>query len=411
MAILPGIDSVSFQIAWRCLRRHPSRKRVAFSTVVSIAGVALGVSALVVVMGVLDGLEHFITESVVNVDASLAVLPAGTGVVPDDPSFIESLLELPEVASAVPYIQGEAIARLPARNLETGCLVRGVPTDAPLFPGVDSLMAWGSCTLDGTDGLPGVIMGLYLAEQFMHASGDTIVFFPPRSLFSGRSSSARAVLTGAVETGLPANDRNLAWVPLHVAARMFLPGGGLSGIQVTPSERCDEETARKALEAFLPDSLMVMTWKQRNPALAASMQLERLGSMAALLLITLVATFNIMGTVARSVVERRRDIAVLRAMGGSDALVARIFLWEGVFVGLTGALLGVALGLLGCHILSSTGLVSLPDVYSFHDNLPVRVSVTSTLIAALAAVAMSILSAMIPAGKAASMDPVAVLRK
>jgi len=107
---------------------------VAFSTVVSVAGVALGVSALVVVMGVLDGLEHFITESVVNVDASLAVLPAGAGVVPDDPGFMESLLELPEVASAVPYVQGEAIARLPARNIETGCLVRGVPADAPLCP-------------------------------------------------------------------------------------------------------------------------------------------------------------------------------------------------------------------------------------------------------------------------------------
>lgn len=407
----PVLDSVSFRIAWRCLRRHPSRKRVAFSTVVSVAGVALGVSALVVVMGVLDGLEQFITDSVVSVDASLAVLPAGTGVVPDDPGFIGSLLELPEVASAVPYIQGEAIARHPARNIETGCLVRGVPTGVPLFPGIDSLMVWGSCALADTGGLPGVIMGLYLADEFMHGQGDTIIFFPPRSLFSGRSSSARTVFTGAVETGLPANDRNLAWVPLSVASRMFMPGGGLSGIQVTPSANCDEETARKALEAFLPDSLQVMTWKQRNPALAASMQLERLGSMAALLLITLVATFNIMGTVARSVVERRRDIAVLRAMGGSDALVARIFLWEGAFVGVTGALLGVGIGLLGCHILSSTGLVTLPDVYSFHDNLPVMVSATSTLIAALAAVAMSILSAMIPAGKAASMDPVAVLRK
>lgn len=406
-----SFDSISWRIAWRCLRRHPSRKRVAFSTVVSIAGVALGVGALVVVMGVLDGLERFITESVINVDATLAVLPAGTGVVPDEPGFIQLLLELPEVGSAVPYIQGEAIARLPARNLESGCLVRGVPMDAPLFPGIDTLMSWGSPALVDPQGRDGVIMGLYLAEEFMHSSGDTIVFFPPRSLFSGSSGSARAVLVGAVETGLPANDRNLAWVPLHLAARMFLPRGGLSGVQITPAANYGEEAVRQALEAVLPDSLQVLTWKQRNPALAASMELERFGSLAALLLITLVATFNIMGTVARSVVERRRDIAVLRSMGGSDALVARIFLWEGVFVGVTGAVAGVALGLLGCHILSSTGLVSLPDVYSFHDNLPVAISIRGTLIAALAAVAMSVLSAIIPAGKAASMDPVAVLRK
>ncbi len=411
MGLRSGFDSVSWRIAWRCLRRHPARKKVAFSTIVSIAGVALGVAALVVVMGVLDGLEHFITESVTSVDASLAVLPAGSGVVPDDPGFMENLLELPEVESAVPYIQGEAIARLPARNLESGCIVRGVPVDVPLFPGIDTLVSWGSPSLVGPDGGPAVVMGLYLAEEFMHSSGDTIVFFPPKSLFSGSVGSARAVLLGAVETGLPANDRNLAWVPLPVAARMFLPSGGLSGIQVTPSSAYGEEAARRALEAFLPDSLQVLTWKQRNPALAASMKLERLGSMAALLLITLVATFNIMGTVARSVVERRRDIAILRAMGGSDSLVARIFLWEGVFVGVTGAAIGVALGLLLCHILSSTGLVSLPDVYSFHDNLPVRVSPLNTLVAALSAVAMSILSAMVPAGRAASLDPVAVLRK
>jgi len=237
------------------------------------------------------------------------------------------------------------------------------------------------------------------------------VFFPPRSLFSGNDRSARAVLSGAVETGLPSNDRNLAWVPISMAAGMFLPAGGFSGIQVTPVPGSGDDDAARAIRAVLPDSLQVLTWRERNPALAASMKLERLGSMAALLLITLVATFNIMGTVARSVVERRRDIAVIRSMGGSDSLVTGIFLWEGVFVGLTGACAGVVIGLLGCHLLSSTGLVTLPDVYSFHDNLPVRISPTSVAVAALAAVIMSVLSALVPAARAASLDPVTVLRK
>ncbi|MCK7489113.1 MAG: hypothetical protein MZU79_01855 [Anaerotruncus sp.] len=137
-----------------------------------------------------------------------------------------------------------------------------------------------------------------------------------------------------METGLPANDRNLAWVPLsgggpHVHARRrverYSGHSGETGAMKRPQDRLSRPSC--------PIRSPCMTWKQRNPALAASMKLERLGSMAALLLITLVATFNIMGTVARSVVERRRDIAVLRAMGGSDTLVARIFLWEGVFVG------------------------------------------------------------------------------
>lgn len=411
MASMQTFNPVSWRIAWRYIRRHPSRKRMAFSTVVSVAGVALGVAALVVVMGVLDGLERFITESVVSVDASLAVVPSGTGVVPDDPAFLEALKELPEVASAVPYIQGEAIARLPSRNLEAGCLVRGIPTDVPLFPGIDSMISWGSPALEDPGDGPLVVMGLYLAEQFMHSSGDTVVFFPPRSLFSGSGGGARAVLSGAVETGLPSNDRNLAWVPIALAARMFLPSGGLSGVQVTPAPGFRDDDAARAVRNLLPDSLQVLTWRERNPALAASMKLERLGSMAALLLITLVATFNIMGTVARSVVERRRDIAVIRAMGGSDSLVTGIFMWEGVFVGITGACAGVALGLLGCHLLSSTGLVTLPDVYSFHDNLPVIISPGSVAAAALAAVAMSVLSALVPAARAASLDPVTVLRK
>lgn len=408
---MPGPDSISWRIAWRCLRRHPSRKRVAFSTVVSIAGVTLGVAALVVVMGVLDGLEDFITESVINVDASLAVMPAGIGVVPDHPGFLEDLLALPQVGSAIPYIQGEAIARLPSRNLEAGCLVRGVPPDIPLMPGIDTLLAWGSPSLTDDRGGPGVIMGLYLAEEFMHSSGDTIVFFPPKSLFSGGTASSRAVMVGAVETGLPANDRNLAWVPLALASRMFLPGGGLSGIHVTPAPGYSDEEARQALDSYLPDSLIVLTWQQRNPALAASMKLERIGSMAALLLITLVATFNIMGTVARSVVERRRDIAVLRALGGSDGMISRIFIWEGAFVGITGAVMGVSLGLLGCSILASTGIVSLPDVYSFHDNLPIRVSPAGVALAALAAVVMSVVSALIPAGRAARLEPATALRQ
>jgi lipoprotein-releasing system permease protein len=157
--------------------------------------------------------------------------------------------------------------------------------------------------------------------------------------------------------------------------------------------------------------MVVLTWQQRNPALYASLKLESLGAFAAILLITLVASFNITGTIARSVVERRRDIAVLKAMGAGGKLVMRVFLWEGLLVGLTGAFSGILLGLAGCWLIGSTGIIQLPDVYSFHESFPMKVSFSEVFAAGAVAVLISLAAALIPAARASGQEPAKGLRQ
>jgi len=402
------MNSLSWHLAWRYLRRHPRRKHLAFSTVVSVAGVTLGVGALIIVMSVLSGLEGFIEESVITVDAPLTILPENGGSFTLSDSVVSIIGSMEGVELVSPYVQGEAILRMPSRGVDTGCRVRGVDPEREFSDGrmLDEL-SYGELSLTAPDGGEGMLMGLYLAEQFYHSVEDTIFLFPPKAFFSSRGHAiGRAVLNGALETGLPVNDETLAYVHIDLARRMYLPEGGFSGIKVYPAGDFTVEQVTAALTPLLPEGVSVRTWRELNPDLTASMKLERMGAFLALLLITLVATFNIMGTISRSAIERRKDISVMKAMGAGDRLIFRIFLWEGVIVGMAGIFLGTVLGLTGCWVIGSTGLITLPDVYSFHQNIPVRVSAPQIALVATMAFLLSLGSGILPAMKAAGMDPV-----
>lgn len=402
------MNYLSLHLAWRYIRRHPRRRHMAFSTVISVAGVALGVGALITVMGVLGGLEDFIEESVITVDAPLVILPDSSDSFQMSDSLLQVLEGDPSVEHISPYIQGEAIIRLPSRGVDSGCRVRGIQPERELsFGQLSDKLSYGEPVLVTPDGHDCIIMGLYLAEQFFHSVGDTLYIFPPRAFFSSRGYAiGRVILSGAVETGLPINDETLAYVDFDLARRMYLPQGGYSGVQVFPKEGSSISRTASHLSGLLPEGVSIRTWKELNPDLTASMKLERMGAFLALLLITLVATFNIMGTISRSAIERRKDISVMKAMGARNRLIFRIFLWEGIMVGIAGVVLGFALGLGGCWLLGNTDIVQLPDVYSFHENIPVRIALSQVLVVGFLAFLLSLASGVLPAMKAAALDPV-----
>ncbi|MCK5063670.1 MAG: ABC transporter permease [Candidatus Fermentibacteraceae bacterium] len=402
------MNSFSWHLAWRYLRRHPRRNRFAFSTVVSVAGVTLGVGALVIVMGVLTGLENFIEESVITVDSPVTIMPDSGNVLHLTDDLLAKIEILPSVSVISPFIQGEAIIRLPSRGVDAGCRIRGVDEDREFTTGMMSnKLSYGELTLSTPEGNDCIIMGIYLAEEFFHSVGDTLFLFPPKAFFSSRSHAiGRAILSGAVETGLPVNDETLAYIPLDLARRMYLPDGGYSGINIRPSEGFTAEETVADIRELLPVSASIKSWKELNPDLTASMKLERMGAFLALLLITLVATFNIMGTISRSAIERMSDISVLKAMGATNNLIFRVFLWEGALVGVIGVVLGLIIGLVCCWVIGETNIIQLPDVYSFHEKIPVRVLIPEVVLVGFIALLLSIGSGILPAMKAARLDPV-----
>jgi len=358
-------------------------------------------------MGVLTGLEDFITESIVKVDSPLTILPADGNVLILPDSLIDKINELPSVRKISPFIRGEAIVRLPSRKIDYGCRIMGIAPDSDFLENaMTSERSYGPTKLLTEDGENGIIMGIYLADHFYHASGDTVYIFPPAAFFSSRGGAVgKAVILGAVETGLPVNDENLAWIPLELAQRIYLPRGGYSGFNLYPADDANIEHVITELETLLPETAIISTWQEQNPGLTASMKLERMGAFLAILLITLVATFNIMGTISRTAVERRVDISVLKAMGAQNKLIFRIFLWEGVLVGTIGVLFGLCIGLGGCWILGSTDFIQLPDVYSFHEHIPVSTVPMNIILISTIAFVLSALSGIIPAMKAAKLNP------
>lgn len=405
------MGSLPARLAARYIRRHPERRSVSLASLVSVAGVALGAGALIVVMSVLSGLEGFIARSVTSAGAPLEVVPSSGAPLLGAEALSSLLSALPSVESVEQFVEGEAILRIPSRDIETACRMRGVPPGGGFARSLDGSLVYGTLDLRAGDGFPGLVTGLYLAEDLYHPLGDTILILPPRSFFgSSGFTVGRAVLTGAVETGLPANDRSLAFIPIDLAGRLFLPSGGCTGLSVGVAAGADPRETASGIRGILPESLEVTTWQDRNRSLAASMQLERAGSFAAILLISLVAAFNIAGTISRSVVERRRDIAILRAMGAGRSLVLGVFMLEGLIVGGLGMVLGLAGGLAGAWLVGSTGVFTLPDVYSFHDRIPVEVDPLMVAAVCLSSITLSVAASLLPAMRAASSDPVGALR-
>lgn len=364
-------------------------------------------------MGILSGLENFIEESVITVDAPLSVMPDSGSSFQMSDSLLNELECLASIGSISPFIQGEAIIRLPSRGVDSGCRVRGVDPEREFTNGIsEDQLSYGELVLSTPEGDDCILMGLYLAEQFYHSVGDTMYVFPPMAFFSSRGHAiGKVILSGALETGLPVNDETLAYTPLDLARRMYLPGGGYTGIKLYPAEGFSPEQTAEAASLLLTEGMSIKTWKELNPDLTASMKLERMGAFLALLLITLVATFNIMGTIARSAIERRKDISVMKAMGANNRLIFSIFLWEGIYVGAAGIILGFAIGFFGCWLIGDTGLIQLPDVYSFHENIPVKISILRTALVGFFAFLLSLASGILPAMKAAGLDPVKGLER
>ncbi|MBC8428627.1 MAG: ABC transporter permease, partial [FCB group bacterium] len=254
---------LSWFLAWRYLKRHPRRKHIAFSTVVSIAGIALGVGALIIVMGILTGLEDFITESIIKVDSPLTVLPGDGNVLNIPDSIVEQIEAHPLVRTITPFISGEAIVRLPSRNIDYGCKIMGIASDSDFLDNViESSRYYDLEELTTGDGTDGIIMGIYLMDHFYHAKGDTVYIFPPSAFFSSRGGAiGKAVILGAVETGLPVNDENLAWIPIELAQRIYFPSGGYSGFNIHPTAGTNIDQVITELEIILPATVVVSPWQ------------------------------------------------------------------------------------------------------------------------------------------------------
>ncbi len=431
-------------IAFRYLRSKRQTRFVSLITYISVSGVLVGVAALVIVLSLFNGFESEVRERIIGERAHINVYSLlGDGAITGHDALIDVILSVDEVVSAAPYVLEKAVcAPVPTtRNAAAGVIVHGLDiTSGRLATNLEENIAFGTMDLtaapsppgpDGPEGspLPGIVLGRGLADQLGIVVGEKVALgnIQGFSLTSALTPYIRPYrVTGISETGFYEYDASSAYVSLAEARKLFKLGDDVNGIAVRVADRNEagriSEEIEAALNRHVEESIessvasspsvayFTVDWMQRHKGLFRWMTLEKWGSFAILNLIILVAAFNIASTLIMVVLEKTRDIGILKSMGATAASITRVFIIQGSVVGVIGTLLGCAIGFVLCWTQRTFEFIALPpDIYLI-DALPVRVDPLDFVSVALGSMLICVLAAVYPARKAAGLVPVEAIR-
>lgn len=407
-------------IARRYLTGRRSFSLITKITGISVAGVAIGVAALIVVLSVMNGFFTFVRDMLVSLDPHVRVVSATAEGLEARDSLLVSIEGVEGVVSASAFVEGKALLsynRDEAFNKVV--VVRGVDSqrDETLGKAV-AATGFGTNDLSRRDGRPGVVLGRRLGERLVltpaggtrEASRVSLLSAPAleRTLTRvlGPPRVAAFEVRGLYELEA-VYDESFVFVDLAEGQRMFRMGDRVNGIDV----RLDDIDRAGEVQAVLrrnldPEQFEVLTWYDLQESLYAVMRLEKWGAMAVLALIIVVAAFNIVGSLTMIVVEKRRDIGVLRAMGVPAAGIRSIFLADGLLIGLAGGGIGLVLGLGLSFLQLRYQLVPMMGSDSFLiDAYPVSIEAPDVIAIALIAIALCVLASIYPAGRASRIEP------
>ena len=407
--------SLPYQIfvGLRYLRAKRRHRTISVNTAISIAGVALGVTALVTVLSVMTGFQEDLRRKILGVNAHVVVMDYG-GVLKDADRVVEALADEPNVLAWSPFVLGQVM--LSAGKRVHGVVVRGIdPARERKTTDLLENLVEGSVEFPPrSDGVPpGIILGKDLARTLGVGLDDDVKMISPLGALGPMGMLPRVKtfrVTGVFEAGMFEYDANLCYIDLPSAQSFLNMDGGLTGIELKLDDVYAARDVAERLQARLGFPFYARDWVRMNKNLFAALKLEKMVMFVILTLIVLVAAFNIVGTLVMIVIEKSRDIAILKTMGATNRGIMAIFMTQGVIVGLTGTVLGLLGGFALCLVLGETNLIALPgDVY-YLDHLPVIMKFSDFAAVAAAAMAISFLATVYPSYQAAKMDPVEPLR-
>src|SRR5215475_3135035 len=380
-------------IGLRYLRAKRREGFISLITFIATGGVAIGVMTLNVVLAVMTGFEEDLRDRILAFTPHVLVTGYGTSM-PDDPAVVPRLRALPGVVVAEPYVQGQAMLAS-AANI-AGVMARGVPPSGGgvidfarhLRAGsIDDLATQHEVRRDASGAtvtLPGIILGKELARQLDVQPGD------PVSL---------------VDAGMIEYDSSLAYLSLADAQRFFDLGDAVSGIEVRTGDLGHADATAVAIASAVGFAYQVRSWKQINYNLFSAILLEKTVYFVVLLLIVLVAAFNIVATLVMVVMEKHKDIAVLKSMGATRAAIAQIFIYKGLVIGGVGTAIGSAAGLALCELLRRYG-VPLPKDVFYVSTVPVKIYPEYFALVVAVSLAICLLATLYPARQASRLVPV-----
>ena len=402
-------------IGIRYLKAKRRRKGISLNTLISIGGITVGVAALIATLAVMTGFSEEIRNKILGANAHIVVTDAAGADIAPYRTLLAQVEATPHVLAAAPFILKQVL--LSAREHAVGVVLRGIdPAREGRVTDIQKNIIEGHLAdlvaSQTGDPRPGIVIGRELATRLSVFQGDEIHVVSP----VGESGSALGAIpkirkfrvAGIFDSGMLEYDTALVYISIEAAQDFFNMPDVVSGIQIKTDDIFATDRIADAITTHLSPLYVARDWMQLNRNLFSALKMEKTMMFIVLALIVLVASFNIVSTLMMTVIEKTREIAILKAMGATRESIMRIFMLEGVVIGLIGVVIGLPLGLSICAAIQR--FYRLPgDVY-YITHFPVRVLPLDVALVSCSAILIGLLATLYPSWQAARMDPVEALR-
>jgi lipoprotein-releasing system permease protein len=410
------------------LRYLRSRRRELFVSLIAVIaclGIAIGVMTLCIVMAVMTGFEEDLRDRILGFNPQIVLLSHG-GPLRDHDEVLEKVRKVSGVVAAAPFVYGQAMVS--SDHSVSGAVIRGLPPDQVSdVVDVKSHVTQGSAAELGlpmdvhvlvegeeeTVAAPRVLLGYELARTLGVQVGDWVNVMSPMGSASAMGLIPRIkrfAVGGLFDAGMLEYDSQVLFMALPDAQDFLRLDDAVTGIEARVADvyASREVAAEIEKEAGYPH--FARDWMEVNRNLFVAFRLEKFIQFIVLMLIVLVAAFNIAATLIMMVMEKRKDIAILKSMGATNLAIGTIFVFKGAVIGIVGTALGLLGGLGGAALLSRYQFIELPKDVFYVSTVPVRIYPENFALVALASVVICVLATIYPARQAATLAPVEVIR-
>lgn len=410
-------------IGLRYLKAKRKQTFISVITFISILGITVGVTALIIVLSVMTGFEENLREKILGINANVVVTELGAPM-KEYKEVSSRVLQVPGVVGATPFTYNQAM--ISASGGVIGAVIRGLDMETtgsvtvlPEKIKEGSLEGIKPSLSEGASA--GIVIGTELARNIGVSVGDTVNVISPMGTMTPAGPVPRMAafkVAGIFELGMYEYDSSMAFISIENAQSFFRMGDAVTGVEVKITDIYDAEKIADDIMMEIKGPYWTRTWMDMNRNLFSALKLEKVAMFIILALIIMVAALNIISTLIMVVMEKGKDIAILKSLGATSGGIMRIFMIEGIIIGLTGTLLGTALGVVAALNLETIvqfietvfQFKVLPPSIYYIDKFPSKVEPVFVAVIALISIGISFLATLYPSWQASRFDPVEGLR-